>query len=283
MGHYELSISQYLLASYVFVITVLFYSVAICKQRKETFQKFKKDIFLVTKINFSTAVAWLALIYALKYIEPAIALSIGFAALTISTMLISHFHKETTKPTAIDFLLSMMLFTLITILCVHLIHKNETSHALTSKKLLLGISFCLISGISSAFNTIHAECLSRRDFTSIQILAIRFYLTLFIAFIILYTMHQRMIPNAHEAWPIVLLSFTSTIIPMYFAQKGITLTNAIAVALVTPILPAMTFFMELLDPRIKFSSFVFTISLLISITILFGAVHKIQKHAKMVA
>lgn len=124
-GHYEQSISAYLLAAYVFLTTLLFYFLVNCLRLKDTLMLISKNCALIIKINISTAFGWLTIIYALKYITPAEALAINFGVLPISTMILSFFNKETTRPTTMDFLFSIILFLFIFLLIANLISKND--------------------------------------------------------------------------------------------------------------------------------------------------------------
>ncbi len=80
---------------------------------KKTLQNARQHIGLAIKINLTTALAWLTILYSLKYIDPAVALAISFGILPISTMLISFRHKGLARPTKVDVFFSLVLMILI--------------------------------------------------------------------------------------------------------------------------------------------------------------------------
>ena len=280
VGHYEQTISSYLLATYVFLITALFYTLVASSKFNNTAKLVIDNFGVVAKLNVTTALAWLTIIYALQYLDPAVAVAISFGVLPISTMIASLINKEVTKPTGIDFLFAAVLFVLIAGLCVYIIQDDLATGKIPVTDLIFGISLSVISGAANAYNTIYAKVLSQHQFSVSQVLAARFYFAFIAAFIILLVTRETLLPSSHEIMPILLVAFASTVIPIFFVQLGISYTNAIAVALITPILPSLTFFFELLDPRIEFSMMIFILTSIISITILLAAFYKIRQQVK---
>ncbi|WP_018922728.1 EamA family transporter [Salsuginibacillus kocurii] len=260
------SISPFSFTFISFFLTALFFLLLSLSQKNE--EKRSLDFFSFKDfalLNVSTALAFLGFYYALKYIEPAIvsALEMGVGplfALFISTML----YPKTTILKSDALIAVGTLCASFILVGAAVTGRSGVSFDYTFEY-FIGLAASLGCGMGAVLAAIYSKKLSEKAWTSSQILAHRFYLIVILSFFI--AVFQKDVNRelvGHLDW-ILIVSVTGVLLPLYFLQVGIKHCDTFYVMMSITFVPVFTFFFQLLDPRVGWSTPTFIGILLLTV------------------
>ncbi|HZG12946.1 hypothetical protein SFB93_04895 [Kurthia gibsonii] len=119
-----------------------------------------------------------------------------------------------------------------------------------------GIVTSIFCGLGAVLCTIYSKQLSTLGWSSSMILSKRFIAIIILSFIATYdTLILYFLENI--AW-IMMVTIMEVLIPMYLLQKGIQYCETFIVMMSLCFILVFTFFFQLLDPRLTWSSLTFT-------------------------
>jgi drug/metabolite transporter (DMT)-like permease len=224
----------------------------------------------VIAINVMTATVWLTLLFALKYLEPAVVNVVAFAIGPALTVLLSPLLRKGSKVLVTELVVALAIFVLIGVLSWGSVTGLSAIGHLSSGQAVLGLILGVVCGVACVGNTIYSKRLSDAGLTPVSTLAVRYFLMIVVA------------------WPLVVASgdpgFVETLVPgavialigvglpNYLGQVGIRYVEPITASLVDTLSPVFAFTLQLLDGRLSTSAFSFVSILGITIMVGLGVV-----------
>jgi len=192
-------IAPMLSAFYTISFCVIIYSLFASNLRNKLSQ-IRISLFEITMLNVTTAICWIFTFVSLKYISPDLYLFTYMFAM----------------PIASSFIYSEQLWRAV-IYLAGLILLASTYH---QHMLVQGCLLAFFGGASGTVYSIYAKQISTR-FSTLEILSIRFYLTVFITFAASFYLNSFKAMSGHFYLGFIELSLISIIIPLALFQVGI--------------------------------------------------------------
>ena len=246
-------VHPFLFTGVSFFITALLFNVIAMKQRSQLSFSAKLSIFDFVKLNGSSVLAFMGFYYALKFIEPAIVSSlemgVGPFFVIIVTAMIA---KGKIQATRAQWIITFGTFAASILLVVSTVFGLSGIKVTNTPDLVYGIIASVLCGLGAVLCTIYSKRLSNKGWTSSSILAHRFYAIIVISFLMTYdTLPTYLIENID--W-IILVTILGVAAPTFLLQKGIQYCEPFFVMMSICFIPAFTFFFQLFDPRIVWST-----------------------------
>lgn len=212
-------------------IAILFFNLVTVRLLLKTY----KACFLSPTIFFAMAaflaLDWVSMVYASHVADPFIAMAALFISLAIISFMIKFFRSRDTK----DIIsLIILIFSLIMLL---LGYKERIGH-----NNILGVLLGAIAGIAFyGYITTSEKFAKKHKLTSLQVLATRFWVLL-IGSAVSIDYQQTIIAFNSKLPALVLISFCSLIIPIYFNQQAIVKLGALKTSVIISLVPPVTYF-----------------------------------------
>ncbi|TAK76075.1 MAG: DMT family transporter [Gammaproteobacteria bacterium] len=208
-----------------------------------------KNFKLLLKMNIVTLFNWLSSFLALSYIDPATAICVilGVVSVTIFVMSIPRRKAAENKHLAMCVFLILISMALI----IKQYTSMNTLHA-NSNMAIVGITCCIISGVSGAFIGVSSESMGQAGFSVSQILATRFYLLVIVSGTIFFfsKSHASLVID----WKYYLLaSLLIVFFPLIMYQTAIRTLGTLMVSLLEPFTPVITYFLQVLTGGYQFN------------------------------
>ncbi|MGW4800281.1 EamA family transporter [Nonomuraea sp. NPDC004297] len=218
----------------------------------------------VVAINIVTAVTWLSLLYALKYLEPAIvnvvALAIGPALVALASPLMRKGHPLLRG----EVVVSVGVLALIGLLMWGSATGMSGLGRLDSSEAVVGLVLTIVCGLSCTANVIYSKRLSDAGLTPSSSLAIRYFLAIGASWVFVLAGGDVRIGEAFL--PAAVIAFIGIALPNYLSQVGIKHVEPITAALIGTLSPIFAFLLQLFDSRLTPSAL--TLGGLVGITAL---------------
>ncbi|HKR49997.1 MAG TPA: DMT family transporter [Pseudonocardiaceae bacterium] len=237
--------------------TVFFLSGAIIRQGvAATLRPLRTCRYDVVMINVTTAVTWLSMLYALKYLEPAVVNVVGLALGPLLTVLVSPLLRPGTSVLRTEFVVSLGIVGLIGLLAWGSFNGHSAVGELSAVETIVGVGLTLLTGLGSVTNVIYSKRLSDAKLTPQSILAVRFFLMLAVTWTIVATSAK---PGLGTAFlPSLLIAVLGVALPLYLLQVGIKHTEPITASILLTLSPLFAVALQLLDRRLTLSALTLT-------------------------
>ena len=239
-------INVFVLIGIVFSLATIIFTLSLAGNLRALLTKVNNNKLNIFYINMTTAVAWFSFIFALQFIEPAIATAIITALGPVSTLIVAVMMLKDFRVNRLDIICAVgIMFSIIFLGYLTLTGRSGVK----SDSLFLaalGLLGTLISGFTSAANTVVTKRLVIGGFNSRQIMVVRFY---FLIFISLFWIILRQIPvqmSADQFLAVAAISFFGISIPLFALQAGIARMDVNSVALMISVAPLITFVFQYL-------------------------------------
>lgn len=216
-------ITPLLSAFYTFLFCLFIYSF-ISKGLFSKIAMIKQSWFNILILNITTAICWIFTFFSLKFIPPELFLYIYLCAMPIASSLI---YKTQLLKAFIYF--------------IGLIFLSKTYRV---DMLFVGFALAFIGGASGTIYSIYSKKITG-IFTTIEILSLRFYLTVIITFLLsLYFNHFQMM-NMDYYLKFALLSCVSVIFPLMLFQVGIKHLSVVKALSYLPLAPLFCYLIHI--------------------------------------
>jgi drug/metabolite transporter (DMT)-like permease len=229
----------------------------------------------VLAINISTALTWIALLYALKFLEPAVVNAVSLAIGPAVTAMASPVLRRGTSVLGAEAAVSAAVLAVIVLLCWGSAAGLSSIGHLSPGRAAAGLAVTLISGLGSAGTFIYAKRLSEAGVSPASVLSSRFWLTAAAAWVIAAASHVPQL--AASLVPGAVVAVVGVAVPAYLLQLGIRYTEPITISLLDNLAPLLTYLLQFLDGRLRPSAFslmgILTITGLITTGIVVRARH----------
>jgi drug/metabolite transporter (DMT)-like permease len=205
----------------------------------------------VIMINVTTAVTWLSMLYALKFLEPAVVNVVGLALGPTLTLMLAPLLRPGTSALRAEVFVSIGIGVLI----VLLVWSSFTGHSaigeLSAVKTTLGIGLALLTGIGSVSNVIYSKRLSDAGLSPQGVLSLRFFLMIVVTWLVTATSRHPGIVAAFL--PSAAIAVIGVALPLFLLQVGIKHTEPITASILLAFSPVFAFLLQLLDRRLTLS------------------------------
>jgi len=202
-------------------------------------------------LNTSTAVAFLCFFFALKLIEPAIAVAVNIGVGPLLAVMIAWVFSGQ-RPTAHRLVVCAGIVAGCAVLCLSAF--RGSGFAASGNEAWLGLAAAAAAGIGTALITISSKRLVEQGWKSGAILAHRFYLVIPISLFMSLGVDMDAVGWSTDV--LVLLSAIAVIavtVPLYLLQFGIRRCDPYTVTVTMTSLPILTFLVEGLSPAYEWS------------------------------
>lgn len=229
--------------------TVFFLGGSVLKRgAAATFRPVRDNRYDVIMINVTTAVTWLSMLYALKFLEPAIVNVVGLALGPLLTVLVSPVLRPGTTVLRTEVVISLLIGVMIAMLVWGSFSGHSAIGERSATDIAIGIALTLLTGLGSVANVIYSKRLSEANLTPQGVLALRFFLMLAVAWT-LTALEDR--PGVVAAFlPALVIAVVGVAMPLYLLQVGIKHTEPITASIVLTLSPLFAFLLQLPDQRL---------------------------------
>ncbi|MBO0821274.1 MAG: EamA family transporter, partial [Nocardiopsaceae bacterium] len=221
----------------------------------------------VLAINVTTAVTWLSMFYALKYLEPAV-VSVTVVALgPILTVVMGPVLRKGSSALPGETWISVGVLALLGVLVWESAAGRSGIGALGAGRVVAGFLFALACGVGSTANVIYMKRLSEAGQTPRAVLAIRFFLMIAVTWVA--TGFESQPRLGHAFWPAFVVAVIGVALPIYVLQVGIKHTEPITTSLLISVSPLFTLLLQLFDRRLhpSLASFACTLAVLVLVAV----------------
>lgn len=246
-------VHPFLFTGVSFFITAVVFNVISLRQRtqRKISAEYSKMDWIM--LNGSSVLAFMGFYYGLKFIEPAIVSSlemgVGPFFVIVVTAIIA---REKLKATRAQWIITLGTFAASVLMIATALLGFSGVAMATDMNLILGIIASVLCGLGAVLCAIYSKRLSKAGWTSSKILAHRFYAIIVISFVMTYgILLAYFMDNIN--W-ILLVTVFGVTIPTFLLQKGIQHCEPFVVMMSICFIPAFTFFFQLFDPRIMWST-----------------------------
>jgi drug/metabolite transporter (DMT)-like permease len=231
-----------------FFLTACFFSFFARNQKVE--YKWKSTWQSLLKLNLASVLAFMGFYFALKFIEPAIvsSLEMGLGPLFVISLALTQRQIVAKEQWGIALGTLLACFLLI----ISIFNGNSGVQMNQNINTILGVIASVFCGLGAVLCTNYSKLLSSAGWTSSMILTHRFYGIVLLSFIFTYDiLFDYIFTNVQ--W-ILLVTIAGVLIPMYLLQKGIQYCETFLVMMSLCFIPVFTFFFQLFDPRLSWST-----------------------------
>lgn len=214
-----------------------------------TLAPWRTDRYDVAAINVTTAVTWLAMLFALSYLEPALVNVIGLALGPVLTVLMGPLLRRGSRVLAAEVVVSVGITALLCLLAWGSFTGRSAVGSLDSDEALIGAAAALVCGIGSTANIIYMKRLSDAGHTPQAVLAVRFVLIIAVAWVMTAVTERHEVAAAFL--PGVVVAIAGVGLPIYLLQLGIKHTEPITTSLLLALSPLFAFLLQLPDGRLR--------------------------------
>jgi drug/metabolite transporter (DMT)-like permease len=205
----------------------------------------------VIMINVTTAVTWLSMLYALKFLEPAVVNVVGLALGPVLTLVLAPLLRPGTSALRAEVLVSVAIGVLIVLLMWGSFTGRTAIGERGTVQIMVGIGLTLLTGVGSVANVIYSKRLSDARLTPQGVLSVRFFLMIAVAWALTATSGN---PGVGAAFlPSVVITVIGVALPLYLLQVGIKHTEPITASILMAFSPVFAFLLQLLDRRLTLS------------------------------
>lgn len=244
-------VHPFLFTGISFFITAIFFQMVAMKQRVQL--EWKRAFLPLLKLNLASVLAFMGFYFALKYIEPAIVSSLEMGVGPLFVLVIAL--RTRVHIPRIQWWIALGTLGAC-LLLIYVIFSGNSGVTEWRVENSWGIVTSIFCGLGAVLCTIYSKQLSTLGWSSSMILSKRFIAIIILSFIATYdTLILYFLENI--AW-IMMVTIMGVLIPMYLLQKGIQYCETFIVMMSLCFIPVFTFFFQLFDPRLTWSSLTFT-------------------------
>lgn len=279
-GNVVQSVGPDVLAAVSFSLTAAFFVglAAVRHGLAATFRPLRDLRRDVVGVNVTTAVTWLSMLYALKYLEPAVVSVVVVALGPILTIVLGPVLRRGSSVLRAEIWVSGGVLVVLGLLMWESVTGRSGVGELGTGQVVAGFVCTVACGVGSTSNIIFMKRLSEAGQTPQSVLAIRFFLMIGVTWVMTaFNDHPRL---GAAFWPAVFVAVIGVGLPIYVLQIGIKHTEPITTSLLISVSPLITLLLQLLDGRLvpSLSSFVCTSAIIVLVAL--GIMRRGQKEAQ---
>ncbi|MEK5233104.1 DMT family transporter [Lysinibacillus sp. FSL K6-0232] len=241
------AVHPFLFTGISFFITTVFFQLIASKQKiTANWQTARMPLL---KLNGASILAFMGFYFALKYIEPAIVSSLEMGLGPLFALVLAIQQKRHVLKAQWGIAFGIFAASL---LLIGAIFTGKSAVQTWDQSSILGVGASILCGLGAVLCTVYSKQLSQLGWTSSMILSKRFYGIIGLSFVATYdVLFAYLFENI--GW-ILLMTVIGVLIPMYLLQKGIQYCEVFLVMMSLCFIPVFTFFFQLFDPRLQWST-----------------------------
>ncbi|MEU0795711.1 EamA family transporter [Amycolatopsis sp. NPDC005961] len=195
----------------------------------------------------TTPATWLSMLFALRYLEPAVVNVVGIALGPVLTLAFNPLLRKGTAILRAEAWVAVGIGVLIGLL----VWGSFTGHSgldRTPGETLVGVALVLVTGVGSVTNVIYSKRLSDAELPPRRVLAVRFFLILAMTWALVAVDDA---PGFGPAFgPSALIALLGVALPLYLLQVGIRRTEPITASILLTLSPLFAYVLQLADNRL---------------------------------
>jgi len=268
-GHVLVSLTPAFIAFNCFVLAQIVY-IGLHRDRKGLINRVRAHPGKVLIINLTTLLSWLAVLYALASLEPVVVNGIVVGAIPLVTLALAPWLRPAVPIVTAEKIAAFGCSASVIALTIVSMRGLSGLGALPPVVVVTGLIAALLTAFGVATNTYATRALTDAQFTSADIMSLRFTLLNIAAAGILFT-QGGWTPYTGEVLAIILvLTVVGVFLGIYWLQIGIARTEPMTVSLLFATNLIFTFIVQLLDPRIAVSWSSFSAILVLTAFTIYG-------------
>ncbi|MEG3628457.1 EamA/RhaT family transporter [Streptomyces poriticola] len=252
-----------------FVVAQAFYFLTL-RDKRELKAVVRRCLPDVVMLNISTAVCWIAVLYAFTVLEPAMANSVIIGLGPIVTIVLGFKLRPGTKALPLEFAAAGAMLVAMVYLLVTASSGESAIGDVPTGKLVFGVVMCVLTTISLSGVTYYTKRLGDAGMSVRQMMASRF-VALIAATLVLLVVRDSFGPYSPvNVGAVLAISLVGVIISLYLLQQGIVRTEPITVSMLFGTNLVITYVVQFVDPRLHQSQDTFYGVLAISLAMCLG-------------
>ncbi|KUN99365.1 hypothetical protein [Streptomyces caeruleatus] len=252
-----------------FVVAQAFYFLTL-RDKRELRAAVRRCLPDVVMLNVSTAVCWIAVLYAFTAFEPALANSLIIGLGPAVTIALGFKLRPGTKALPLEIAAAGAMLAAMAYLLVTASDGESAIGALPTGKLVFGLVMCVLTTISLSGVTYYTKRLGDAGMSVRQMMASRFVALIVATFVILVARDSFGAYSRDNVGAILVISLVGVIISLYLLQQGIVRTEPITVSMLFGTNLLITYVVQFFDPRLHQSQDTFYGVLAISLAMCLG-------------
>ncbi|TQK51133.1 hypothetical protein FBY35_1525 [Streptomyces sp. SLBN-118] len=250
---FEGSLVQHLSPEFIafnsFVIAQAFYFFT-CRDKKALTSVVRRLLTDVVALNISTAVCWIAVLYAFTVFEPAMANSVILGLVPSITILLGFKLRPGTKALPLELVAAAIMLAAMGYLVAMAWQGSSAIGNVPPGEIAFGLAACVLTATSLAGITYSTKRLSDGGMSVQQMMASRFVLLIASTFVILVARDSFGPYSPGNVGAILAISTVGVIISLYLLQQGIVRTEPITVSMLFGTNLVITYVAQFFDPRL---------------------------------
>ncbi|MFF8291607.1 EamA/RhaT family transporter [Streptomyces sp. NPDC016309] len=252
-----------------FVVAQAFYFLTL-RDKKALKAVVRRCLPDVVMLNVSTAVCWIAVLYAFTVFEPAMANSMIIGLGPTITILLGFKLRPGTKALPLELVAAGAMLAAMGYLLAMASSGESAIGDVPAGELVFGVVACVLTSTSLSGVTYYTKRLGDAGMTVRQMMASRF-VALIVATLVLLTARGSFEPYTPDnVGAILAISVVGVIISLYLLQQGIVRTEPITVSMLFGTNLVITYVAQFFDPRLHQSQGTFLGILAISLAMCLG-------------
>jgi drug/metabolite transporter (DMT)-like permease len=264
-GHTEQSLDPAVVAAVAFTLTVAIFAVSRASKTPPG-PRCGSHLRDVAALNLTTALTWITLLYALKFLEPAVVNAVSLAVGPAITVIAGPLLRRGSSVLTAEAGAAIAVLAVIAVLCWGSADGLTSIGHIGLGRGLTGFGLTFVSGLGSAGTFIYAKRLSEAGVRPTAVLSSRFWLTAAASWVLAVASHLPRL--AQSLLPGLVVAVIGVAAPACLLHLGVRYTEPITVSLLDNLAPMLTYLLQLLDGRLRPSAF--SLSGILAITCLIG-------------
>jgi drug/metabolite transporter (DMT)-like permease len=293
-GHGEQSLDPAVVAAIAFTLTVAVFAVPAARHRPAVpaarhrpatpaarhrpAAPLRDHLRDAAALNVTTALTWISLLYALKFLEPAVVNAVSLAIGPAVTVVAGPLLRRGTSVLAAEAVVAAAVLATIAVLCWGSADGLTSIGNVGLGRGAAGLAATLASGLGSAGTFIYAKRLSEAEVSPQTVLSSRFYLTAAVSWVI--AAASGLPRFGASLLPGLVVAVVGVAVPAYLLQLGVRHAEPITVSLIDNLAPVLTYLLQLTDGRLRPSAFSLSGILAITVLITAGVVARARHDAR---
>lgn len=243
-------VNLFMVVGWSFLIATLLFFVIGIYTRPDAYTIIFSQWRLLLLLNVVSMVNWLFYFMAVKYLDPAVAVTLiqglGPVSMSIYYWAKRQFVSRVTK------VCHAVIFIAAVCMCYYIIY-FKSAHSLYSRnELVIGIVIAVLCSVSIVLTILISKRFSIGNVPVVVLLSLRFPLLIIVCLSAL-EFQGSMDLHADIVMAILLIALLGVGVSSYFFQKGIELASPLTVSTVLGLSPLLVFLIQLLNANIPFS------------------------------
>ncbi|MGW1812897.1 EamA family transporter [Streptomyces sp. NPDC002125] len=204
----------------------------------------------VVMLNVSTAVCWIAVLYAFTVFEPALANSMIIGLGPAVTIALGFKLRPGTKALPLELAAAGGMIAAMVYLLVTASHGESAIGDVPTGQLVFGVVMCVLTTVSLSGVTYYTKRLGDAGMSVRQMMASRFVVLIVATFAMLVARDSFGPYSPGNIGAILAISLVGVIISLYLLQQGIVRTEPITVSMLFGTNLVITYVVQYVDPRL---------------------------------